>query len=282
MIQPQEDNQIESDSRAKEINQGTLPMSLQNVMLGLPMKPGIQFDNQSSVKATPWSYDQLVSQKQLLGVFNINTTTPTSNPVFALRNSWENIRRLHFKSLDALFYFKSWKWKLKFEFRSNFQQVGMMTLSYVNCPSDALVYLQGFRQSDVGKEPRAGRLIRESEFPAGQYITGPLDTLQTIYQLPHTLIMMGEDQDVECTFNWLSPFKSSFSDRIENPWGPTVPEWPIWEDPSISSYDMGMIRLHVPVQMTVSQGVNQNLTVRVYSELTDINYAGYVPQDNLV
>lgn len=279
MLQPVEDQKIETQSRAKEIDHGTLPLTLDNVILGLPTKPGIQFDDRSSVNATKWTYDQLVSQKQLLGTYQVTPSTDPKKPLFAMRNSWKTIRDLHFRTLDSAFFFKSWKWHLTFEFRSNFQQVGMMTLSYVNLPADAAPYILGEPISFIGQKPEVGTKNKNIG-----YRTTVLDTLECIYQLPHTLIMMGENQDVECTFNWLSPFKSAFSDKFYNPYEKQFPgiKWPAFDDPSYDDYDMGMIRLHVPVPMTLSTGVDPNLTVRVWSHLTDVEYAGYVPQDSIL
>lgn len=281
MFQPTQNKQDETPSRAKEIDHGTLPLTLENVMLGLPVKPGIQFDDRSSVNATKWTYDQLVSQKQFVGHFEISPSTSKEKPIFAMRNSWDNIVKLHFKSLATAFYFKSWKWHLTFQFRSNFQQVGMMALSYVNLPADAAPYILQEPISFIGQEPG---VLPNSDFlhPTTGYRPTVLDNLESIYQLPHTLIMMGEDQDVECCFNWLSPFKSAFYDRNPNPYPSTTTSWPIIADPSDSEYDMGMIRLHVPVPMTTATGVNTNLTVRVWSHLTDVEYAGYIPTDSIL
>lgn len=280
MFQPTQNNQDETPSRAKEIDHGTLPLTLENVILGLPVKPGIQFDDRSSVNATKWTYDQLVSQKQFIGAFNITPTTDFSKPIFAMRNSWQNIMKLHFRTLSTAFYFKSWKWHLTFQFRSNFQQVGMMTLSYVNLPADAAPYIIQEPISYIGQKPEITAAATPD--PNSGYRATVLDKLETIYQLPHTLIMMGEDQDVECTFNWLSPFKSAFYDKNPNPYPNNTTTWPILEDASYDDYDMGMIRLHVPVPMTTATGVNTNLTVRVWSHLTDVEYAGYIPRDAIL
>lgn len=278
MFQPTQNQQDETPSRAKEIDHGTLPLTLENVMLGLPVKPGIQFDDRSSVNATKWTYDQLVSQKQLIGHFNIGPATSTEKPLFAMRNSWQTIMNLHFRNLKTAFYFKSWKWHLTFQFRSNFQQVGMMSLSYVNLPTDAAPYILQEPISFIGQKPE----ISTGNQTGNGYRPTILDKLETIYQLPHTLVMMGEDQDVECTFNWLSPFKAAFYDRNINPYPDTTTSWPIIADPSLDDYDMGMIRLHAPIAMTTAPGVNTNLTVRVWSHLTDVEYAGYIPNDYIL
>jgi len=272
MIEPTANQQNEQDSRAKEIDQGTLPLSMQNVILGLPYKPGMQFDDRSSVKATPWTYDQLVSQKQLINLITITPTDKAQELKFILPNSWALIKKMHFRNLSDLFYLKSWKWHLTFEFRSNFQQVGMLALSYVNLPADAYPYITGNGLSSPG----------EDYFTSdnGNYGTPKspkrtkLDSLFSIYQLPHRLIFLGEDNDLECSFNWLSPFKSTF-EGYDHGTQYTFKK-------NDSQYDMGQIRLHVAVPMTVSSGVTPQMTVRIYSHLTDVEYSGYIPTDKIL
>jgi len=143
IIQPTAINQMEEKSRAKELDSGVIPLPMSNVILGLPMKPGQQKDDQSSVSAPKWAYDQLVGQKQLLTTLVVNTNTDATKPVFVFQNSWRNIWKIHFNSLNSIFLFKSWKVNFEFQFRSNFQQVGMMTVSYTNYPSDSVPYLFG-------------------------------------------------------------------------------------------------------------------------------------------
>nr|UCS96412.1 MAG: ORF1 [Polycipiviridae sp.] len=274
MIEPTANQQNEVDSRAKEIDQGTLPLSMQNVILGLPTKPGLQFDDRSSVKATPWTYEQLISQKQLINVITISKEN-SKNPGdihFILPNTWDLIEKMHFRKLKDLFFLKSWKWKLIFEFRSNFQQVGMLALSYVNCPADAYPYLT--------HEPLQAPGVPYYTSSDGNYGTpktlGPtaLDTPQAIYQLPHRLIFLGEDNDVECTFNWLSPFKSTFEQQAYS----TL----YAKKKGDTQYDMGQIRLHTIVPMDYSIGVTPTMTVRIYSQLTDVEYSGYMPTDQIL
>lgn len=281
MDQPTEENKIETRSRAKEFDHGTIPMQMANVMLGLPTKPGPSFDDRSSVSSTNWTFDQLVSQRVLLTTFNVGLQDGGFNtpPMFILQNSWENIRKIHFRTLDPLFFLKSWKWHLTFQFRSNFQQVGLMAISYVNLPIDAYPY--------ITRKPQAALESPLSQMELGNYGRSviqeahPLDSPEAIYQLPHTLISMGEDQDVECTFNWLSPFKAAFD--YVNPDPNYLAYNDKYPEQNVAIYDMGNVRFHVLVPMTMATGASGNLlTVRVWSHLSDVEYAGYIPTDTLI
>lgn len=287
-IQPTAQQQNESDSRAKELDSGTLPLSMTNAILGLPTKPGLQRDSQNSVSATHWSYEQLAGQKKLLFTTTINTSTDTHTPVFTYHNTWRNIWKTHFNALNSIFMFKSWRLNFQFQFRSNFQQVGMMAISYSNYPTDAVPYLFGQPQIipfDNTTTDQNARLwtwtdgVGTSKF-SDAYETTTLDTLKAIYQLPHTLVFMGEDQDVPVSIEWVSPFKASMEDFDPNKkFNAEI------TDKTITTfnddYDMGTIRLHVPFKMRVATGVTDTLTIRVYSWLDRLEYSGYTPNDSL-
>lgn len=268
IIQPEGNLINEEKSRAKEIDRGTLPLSMENVLLGLPTKPGINFDDRSSVSAIKWSFDQLVGQKQLLQTINITPATSSTTPIVIIRHTWESILKRHFRNLRDLFFVKSWKWKLLFEFRSNFQQVGMISIIYCNCPMDALPFITGKPITYIDQKT---------------YVTDhPLYKPDAFWQLPHTNVMMGEDQDVCCTLNWVSPFKGAF--REIDYWGNRViGRGTYYAPPNPMGYDMGFIYVMVPVPMQVATGVSNNqLTMRIWSQLTDIEYAGYDPTDDII
>lgn len=286
-IQPIAIQQNEDKSRAKEIDHGTIPLSMTNAILGLPQKPGLNKDDQSSVSAPKWSYDQLVGQKKLLTTLTINSSTNKdfgNKPVFVFQNTWRNIWKIHFNSLNSIFLFKSWRVNFAFQFRSNFQQVGMMALSYSNYPVDSIPYLINKQQSVVYTlDPKYDQNTCVYPWLQDVYEVTELDDMRAIYQLPHTLVFMGEDQDVNVSLEWLSPFKASIDswnpkkdfnpkNAIPGKVGPTTFN---------NDYDMGTLRLHVPVPMRVSTGVIDKLTVRVYTWLDNLEYSGYVPTDTL-
>lgn len=273
MTQPTESMKIDTDSRAKEIDHGTIPVSMSNAILGLPNKPGNQFDDRSSISAIKWTYGQLVGQKQLITTLTINKTTDAIKPIFVFPFTWNQINKQFFNSLAKLFYFKSFKLNFCFQFRSNFQQVGMMAISYSNYPFSCVPYIFG-QKANTPYTPTTIAVGDEMFYPKilTRYFTTELDSLQAIYQLPHTLIMMGEDQDVPVTIDWLSPFKAGF-DNVDDTSASC--QW------YTNDYDMGNLRLHVPIKMNTAPGVSDTLTVRVYGWISDIEYSGYVPDDSL-
>lgn len=273
MNQPIESQKIDTNSRAKEIDHGTIPETMTNAILGLPTKPGNQFDDRSSISATKWTFDQLAGQKQLITTLTINKGTDTTKPIFLFRNSWNQINHTFFNSLAKLFYFKSFKLNFAFQFRSNFQQVGMMTISYVNYPLSSIPYIFGSK-ADTPYTPLTTSNGQEMFWPQilSRYFSNPTDSLKAIYQLPHTLVMMGEDQDVTVSLNWLSPFKAGFDNPNTLSTDATY---------YINDYDMGFIRLHAPIKMATAPGVSDSLTVRIYGWISDLQYSGYVPTDSL-
>lgn len=277
-IQPIESQ--EDRSRAKEIDKGTLPIQMQNVYLGMPEKPGIQFDDRSSVNSTKWAFEQLVSQKQLLCTFQVDNENPSaSKPYFILANNWRNIVNIHFRNLKDLFFVKSWKWHLTFQFRSNFQEVGMASIVYANIPMSAVPYITGSPIEYVDDIVSYYKTPGKIGIPATIANTAhPLFTLEVANQLPHTHVMFGENQDIQCTMNWLSPFKAGFNDQV---YGPADFNDSI-VNPNDPGYDMGFIYLFTPVPLTTGTGINKNLTVRVWSHLTDVEYSGYVPTDSII
>lgn len=273
MNQPTESQKIETTSRAKEFDHGTIPVPMTNAILGLPTKPGNQFDNRSSIAATKWTYDQLAGQRQLIGSFSITKSTDAVKPVFVFPFTWNQINKTFFNSLAKLFYFKSFKLNFCFQFRSNFQQVGMMAISYSNYPFSAVPYIFGSK-ANTPYTPITTGDGNEMFYPKimDRYFTTELDSMKAIYQLPHTLVFMGEDQDVPITINWLSPFKAGFENKeytTQNAYYYT------------NDYDMGNIRLHVPIKMNTAPGVSENLNVRVYGWISDLEYSGYTPDDTL-
>lgn len=272
-IEPNIDN-----SRAKEIDHGTIPLKMQNVILGLPEKPGIQFGNRESVNSIKWAYEQLVSQKQLLCTVPITVGGPNNFPIFLLQNSWTTIMNIHFRNLSDVFFLKSWKWHLTFEFRSNFQQVGMATIAYVNAPMSAIPYLTSNPITWVDGAPSSSTTPGRNGIPTN-VLSHSLFSLSSAVQLPHIHVMLGEKQDVECTLNWVSPFKSAFKNVDPYVKSPIYGNLPNPNDPQ---YDMGFIYLFTPVPMTVSTGVDPNCTVRIWSHLTDVEYAGYTPDDTVI
>lgn len=241
-----EQKQIET-SRAKEIDTGAFPLQLSNVLLGLPYKPGSDLD-ESSASTRPWSWNELVSQKKLIANINITSATKQDEPIWEFWNSWNNlIENSHFKgNLGQLFTCKSWDLNFKFEFRSSFQQVGMSLINYSNCPRP----LEGY-------------------FYQGKAI----HAFVTQTQLPHRMIQMGEDVDLDITLKWNAPWKTAFDSRFYST---------SLNDYLVDDYWMGVLRLYVPFKMHVATGVDANMTVRIWSYLTNVKSGGYLPRDDIL
>jgi len=283
MIDPGE-TQTDS-SRAKEIDSGAPEQNMQNVILDLPSKPGLQFDNRESVNATKWAFEQLIGQKQYLTTIEVkdgnSSAIDDGKVLFILPNTWETIANLHFRKFKNLFFLKSWKWHLTFEIRSNFQEFGMLSIVAVNCPVSAFPYITGGPICWVDHKLTDIETAGKKGLPSNDLITAhSIFKLGSIVQLPHKHIMLGENHNVNVSMNWLSPFKSSFRN--------TVPllSANIYNDDFPSEYnndyDMGFIYLANPIPLTTASGVTPNCTIRVWSQLTDVEYGGYCPTDEIL
>lgn len=247
VMEPLQNTKNEIDSRAKEIDTGAFPLSMENVLLGLPQKPTIAIEK-LSVVSRPWSYSDLVSQKKLLTTLKVSKGETFNKSLWDFRNSWSNVRKTHFRNLDDIFLLKSWTINFLFEFRSSFQQVGLFNVVYSNIPRPLINYLVG-----------------EAAFASFE--------LQV--QLPHRKVYMGEDMDLHVALKWVSPFSSCMSTAQYYP-GQSSSQ----TGTRLDDYDMGSLYLYCPCGMETSQGVNPDMTVRVWSYLTDVDYSGYNIDDD--
>lgn len=233
------------------------PFSL--VESGLPLGISRQptFGSHTSADLGNISYTQLISQEKLVGVINITTSSPPDVPLWSFINSHKHVKELHFPKQNV-FRLQSWNLHFRFEFRSNFQQVGMALIYQHNYPRDALSYC-------VGKA-------------LGGRVSTKLAT-----QLPHLKIALGENFDAEAVMKWNLPYHAQSSDQMTG--GNYA--WQFGNQGKLNPRqlfepEMGSIHLAVPVQMQVSTGVTPEMTVRIWSWLTDVKLAAYQPSsDNL-
>lgn len=258
-MEPGQQGKNEEHARAKEIDTGAFPLQMSNVVLGLPYKPDPTAVLHGTAKTRPWSYGDLVSQHKLLADLTISAgnsnTAGTSGRVWHFRNTWRNVVNTHFGlNFKKLFGLKSWTVNFRFQFRSNFQQVGQSLISYTNIPAQLWDY------HGLTTEAR-------SLFDIGDYMVHT--------QFPHRKIAMGEDVDVEVALRWLSPFEASFGTDVYDYEGDGVKN--SWSE----GYDMGTLFLSVPFSMEVATGVDPSMSVRIWSWLTDITYAAYTPEDSV-
>lgn len=274
----QTEEEVLDISRAKEIGHGTVPLPMTSAILNSTPAPGTGFDNRASVNATKWAFEQLISQKQLMTTIDIPLNGPGNKPLFIFQNSWNNIYKLHFRNLVDLFFLKSWKWHLTFEFRSNFQEVGMMSIAYANVPLDAVPYLTSQPINYVDYQVSTNDSPGKNGLPLSN-LQHSLYGLRSINQLPHKHVMLGENQDVQCTFEWLSPFKAGFK-KVEPFQAPSI--YADLANPNDPLYDMGFVYLVNTIPLTTAAGVTPHASVRIWSHLTDVEYAGYCPDDTII
>lgn len=245
-----ENNEI--SGRATEIETGAIPLSQGTVALNVPRNPIIE--SRGSASAAQWTLNELLSQWKLVDTIPINNSS--SGEIWKFRHTWRNVYELHFRSFKLLFPIKSWKIQFLIQFRSNFQQVGMFTLAFTNIPLPLQSYLIGENSNKTDS--------RISEF-------------SLLTQLPHTFIFMGEDHDVTAELDWNAPFSSSI-DSFFYPFSKNSPM--LDQENYHDDYDMGSLMLHVTHKMqTVA---DDNMSVRIWSRLSDLTYAGYNPSDDLL
>lgn len=243
-MEPLQNQVQEEKARAKEIDSGTYPLSMENVILGLPYKPNSTILDQGSVSAQKWTYGDLVSQRKLITTLSVSSANYANSELWSFTNSWHNVHNTHFRTLQDLFLAKSWTLNFEFEFRSNFQQVGMFCVSYCNVPKRLIPYLY----------------------------TPYFYFYNQQCMLPHRNVFAGEDQNLKISLKWNSPLKASLSDYYAG-------ESSTGSHPNADDYDMGWIMLTNPAPIQVAQGVDNTMTIRIWSWLSDIEYAGYYPTD---
>lgn len=250
-MEPVESQKNSELSRAKEIDTGAVPLQLSNVLLGLPYKPDPTAREPSSATTRPWTYVELAAQKKL--VQDINVSTTTSGKIWEFNYTWANALNMHFSgpSFRRLFGLKSFTINFQIEFRSNYQQVGQFVVFFSNLPKNLVNYHFGVETAT----------------------TDPFANYQVQTQLPHTKVPMGEDLNVDVSLKWLSPHTASFGPDLYSRDGGVDP------NPTVPYYDMGSLFIHVPFPMEIAAGVNPNLSVRIWSWLSDLQTGAYVPED---
>lgn len=254
-IQTQNDN-VET-SRAKQIDTGATPLTMSNVIIGLPFKPTTSnLETRVGTSAANWTWKDLVSQKRL--VTDLLVTTGTRGIIWNFHNTWRNVCNTIFRhNMDVLFTLKSWTINFEFEFRTSWQQLGQFIVFYSNLPQNNFSY--HFNLATVN-DPN----------PYENYM------IQT--QLPHRKVPMGEDVNCVTSLKWLSPLKASFAVNnllIDG----SEPSATVAAD---DMYDMGTLFLAVPWELEVATGVTPDCSVRIWAYLSDVTYAGYQVRDTSI
>lgn len=198
-------------------------------------------DSTLGISAQKWAFEQYWQQKQLLATL---TDISLRDTPFQYANTWINVNTRFFRTLGTLFRVKSWKLHLKFEVVSNFQEQGLDIVYFTNCPG-----------------PDAEMLALN--------VTDATLPIEAVWQLPHRKIMLGEQTTVDAALEWISPFKGAFDDSDFRP------------SQNVISYHMGTIFYRNIIPRQVATGVTASRTVRVYGYLSNVEYAGYAPQDTI-
>jgi hypothetical protein len=255
-MEPSEQEKPQIQARATVIDTGAIPLPLSNIPLGIPDKPDIMASHHGNSSAAMWSLSEIFSQQKLIGTYNISTSTAVDKPVWSFQHTFQNVLDLHFRELQGLFSMYSWTLHFRFQFRSNFQQVGQVLIVNHTIPQRLLPFLIG---------------------------TKPLKTLEENYMLmttlPHVKVPMGEDIDVDCSLKWNVPVQAPTFTKEHY----TLPSGDVpLPDTLTLQYDMGSVFVIAPIQMEVAQNVTPNMTVRIWSWLTDVKMGGYSPADAII
>lgn len=243
----------EIDSGAARLNLGSAPMFSQ-----LSLDPATSIHGPA--KAPAWSLAELVGQRKLIATKIITTANTagdtTKGHIWSFRHTFANVLNDHMREMKSLFRLFSWKLHFCFQFRSNFQQVGQLVVVQHHIPKNLLLYLTGYEDFNTNQ--------------------------QLHYMLPHVKVPMGEDVDVEAEMVWNAPVAASYGVESYKYTSERINEYNLARQIEHSSYDMGSISVFVSQTMEIAQGVNDNMTCRIWSWLTDVKYGAYAPTDDVL
>jgi len=171
---------------------GAVPSVESGLPLGLPEQPDLMASHHERAMVARFQLTTLLEQEKLVGTFKINNNTATDSSIWEFVHTARNVLELHLRTYKTIFKLSSWKLHFKFEFRSNFQQVGQLLVVQHNMPMKTLWYLLGKYQDLDGSNKLSENYM-----------------LMTI--LPHTKVAMGEDVDVHACMNWNIPIEGCMS-----------------------------------------------------------------------
>lgn len=239
------------------INQsGAPPLEESGLPIGLPRQPDIMALHHSHIMTNKAALTTLLEQDKLIGTYPIGVGMDPGSPVWQFVHTYSNVAKLHLRSFQDTYKLASWTLHFKFEFRSNFQQVGQNLVVQHNIPTELLSYIFG-----------TGTLGGSDLYKSYKIMT----------QLPHTKVAMGEDVDVHATMNWNIPLESAFESGFSY-------KWPLTESMQsrIENIEFGTIAIVPAIPMQVAKGVSPNMTVRVWSRLSNLKLGAYSPVDTIL
>lgn len=250
-----ESQETQINDRATGIQSGATPLAETELPMHIPTQADFMAMMRSPAQSKPWTYEQLLSQEKRVGKFSITTSTSQTIPVWTFQHTFDNVASLHFPNRKNDFKNYSWKLHFRLQFRSNWQQVGQIVVVQHNIPQNVFGYLTG--------QPTFLALNNDYAI---------------MTMLPHTKVAMGEDTDVEVEMPWNLPVAASYASMANY-----VQTAPIAGVPALlRSPDMGTVSIYAPWQMQVANGVNPQMTVEIWSYLTDLTLGGYDPQTGFI
>lgn len=235
------------------------PFSL--VETGLPLGISYQPDisTHTSADLGNISYRDLISQEKLVDTIKITTSSLPNKKLWEFENEFPSVVKLH-APRQNVFRLLSWNLHFRFEFRSNFQQVGMALIYQHNYPPSAMSYLLD-QKFDITHKTEA--------LP-----------MKLATQLPHIKVAFGENLDVHAVMKWNVPHHALASDqRVDGNYAWKISNSQDYFSQNPMNVSMGSIVLSAPIQMQVAAGVTPEMTVRIWSWLTDVKFAAYQPSE---
>lgn len=251
---------IATEQGMSTVNQsGAKPLEESGLPLGIPKQIDVMASHHDHAGTARLALTTLLSQDKLVDTITINSATSQTVPVWKFTHDASSVLQMHMRTYADFFHMSSWTLHFKFEFRSNFQQVGQCLVVQHNIPERTFWYL-------IGK--RSG-----SDSYAELYSDYKLMTL-----LPHTKVSMGEDVDVHATMNWNLAVEGCQSSYAGYSWPP---------GDGIKGFKneiqrMGHIFVIAPIPMQIAQGVSPNMSVRIWSRLSNLKLSAYDPKDTVL
>lgn len=250
---------IATETGFSTINEsGAIPSVESGLPLGLPEQPDLMVSHHERAMVARFHLTSLLEQEKLVGTYEITPTTDPSTAVWEFVHTARNVLELHLRTYKTIFRLSSWKLHFKFEFRSNFQQVGQILVVQHNIPLKTLWYILGKYQDLDGSNKLSENYM-----------------LMTI--LPHTKVAMGEDVDVQATMNWNIPIEGCMSSYSGYQY-----DHESAENTYAQEIEMGRIFVIAPVKMQVALNVTPSMTVRIWSRLSNLRLAAYNPLDSVI
>lgn len=232
---------MDLESSAKDLQVSELPQDMEfKKAIGKPEPVG----DITTVQTPQWDVAKLFGTKRLIR--NIEVDTSTNGTIFSFtntpRNVFDTFRNVDISNMFSLFKYKP---KFTFEIESSFQHVGLMCLVL-----------------DLRATSEVWKIYGE---------TGSgTDVIQNVHNFPHQYITMGHNGNYSIIMPWMSPYKMLSTNPTSQD------DTAVYNKSIMYNYNMGTLKLNILDQLTVAVGVSPVFTVRIWMELVDLQFAGYL------